>query len=229
MKTRAVPSFAVLLVAAASLLVACTGAGPEPTPSPTPTPSVTATPTPTATATPSPTPTPALPMAPSGAAIPPVVAEVIAAVTARQIGPLERLVQYQQVACTTAQGAGGPPKCRPGDTPGTVYRRFPSGACEGEWAEDAAPILAQIVTAVGGLHSVATLTPPQQDPEPYWPKGEVVVMFQGGGNGGPGGYFIVGGEKILRAHILCDRGAGSELSTIKALGGATFLIAPKTS
>jgi hypothetical protein len=222
MKTRTLPLLVGLI--AASLLIACTRSEPAPTATPTPTASASATPTPTAT--PSPTPTPPLPLATTGASIPPVVAEVIAAVTARQVGPLERLVQYQQVACTTAQGAGGPPKCQGSDPVGTVYRRFPSGACEGEWAVDAAPVLAQIVTSVGGLYGVATLAPPQQDPEPYWPKGDVVVMFSGGSNGGPGGYFILGGEKILRVHVLCDRGAGSELATIKALGGTSFLIAP---
>lgn len=165
-------------------------------------------------------------MAPAGSAIPPVAGQVIAAVTARQTGPLEPLVQYQDVACTTAQGSGGPPKCGPGEASGTVLRRFPTGSCEGEWTADAAPVLSQIVTAVGGLYGVATLTKPQPDPEPYWPKGDTVVMFRGGRNGGPGGYFILGGDRILRAHILCDSGAGSEEATIKALGGATFLIAP---
>jgi len=227
MKTRTLPLRAALLIAGlASLLVACTRSEPEPTPTPTASATASATPSPTATA--SPTATPPLPLATTGAAIPPVVAQVISAVTSRQVGPLEGLVQYQQVGCTTAQGAGGPPKCEPGAAPGTVYRRFPSGACEGEWAADAAPVLGQIVTSVGDLYGVATLARPQPDPEPYWPKGDVVVMFSGGGNGGPGGYFILGGDKILRAHVLCDRGAGSELATIKALGATSFLIAPPT-
>lgn len=225
MKTRIRPLTSALgLVLLSAALLGCSRSQPAATATPTATAATTATATPTPS--PSPTPTPALPMATTGSQIPPVVGQVISAVTSRQAGPLERLVQYQDVACTTAQGAGGPPKCGPGEANGTVVRRFATGACEGEWTADAAPVLSQIVTAVGGLYGVATLTKPQPDPEPYWPKGDVVVMFRGGGNGGPGGYFILTGDKIVRAHILCDRGAGSEQSTIKALGGATFLIAP---
>jgi hypothetical protein len=222
-KTRTLPLLvAIGILALAGALVSCTRSQPAPAS----TPAASGTPAPSGPPTPSPTPTSALPMATVGSQIPPVIGQVVAAVTARQVGPLERLVRYQQVACTTAQGAGGPPKCAPGEANGTVVRRFPTGVCEGEWTADAAPVLSQIVTAVGGLYGVATLTKPQQDAEPYWLKGDTVVMFRGGGNGGPGGYFIIGGEQILRAHILCDRGAGSEESTIKALGGSTFLIAP---
>ncbi|MDA0301729.1 MAG: hypothetical protein O2822_04310 [Chloroflexi bacterium] len=222
MKKRTTPLILVGLIAA--FLVACGGSSdPGPTPSPTSSPAA----SPSPTATPTPTPTPALPLN-VGTPIPPVVGQVISAVTGRDPAPLLALVEYQQVGCTTAQGLGGPPKCRPGDPQGTVYRRFPSGVCEGEWAEDASPVISQIVTSVGDLYGAATLAKPQNDPEPYWPKGESVVMFRGGGNGGPGGYFILGGGRILRAHLLCDRGAGSEEATIKSLGATNYLIAPTT-
>jgi hypothetical protein len=212
----------VLSSLAVALAVGCSRGGDA-----TPTPSATPTATPTATASPTAiaTATPSLPLA-LGSPIPAVVGQVVTAVTGRQAAPLVALVEYQQVGCTTAQGAGGPPKCAAGQAQGTVVRRFPSGACEGEWAEDAAPVISQIVTSAGGLYGVATLAPKANDPEPYWPKGDTVVMFRGGGNGGPGGYFILGGGRILRAHILCDRGAGSEESTIKSLGATSYLIAP---
>ncbi|MEI7925864.1 MAG: hypothetical protein WCI61_06725 [Chloroflexota bacterium] len=218
MKTRT----SLLLAAAllASFAVACSRQA-----TPTPTSTATSTP-PGATATPTPTKTPALPMATNGAAIPAAVAQIVASVTARDAAPLLALVEYQQVGCTTAQGAGGPPKCKPGDAAGTLYKRFPSGACEGEWAEDASSVISQIVPAVGPLYGAAMIAPPTADSEPFWPKGDTVVMFRSGRAGGSGGYFILSKDRIVRAHILCDRGAGSEESTIKSVGATSYYIAP---
>lgn len=101
-----------------------------------PTPTATASPSPTTTAgTAAPTGTP-LPIT-QGGTIPPIVAQVIGAVSSGQADAVANLVAYQQVGCTTAQGAGGPPKCKPGDAQGTMYRVFATGVCEGEWVEAA--------------------------------------------------------------------------------------------
>ena len=220
MKTRTSLLFAAVLLA--SFTIGCSR---QSTPTPTPSPPATSA-SPSATATPTPTPTPALPMATNGAPIPAAVSQVVAAVTARNPAPLLALVDYQQVSCTTAQGAGGPPKCKPGDAPGTVYKRFPSGACEPEWAEDASSVISQIVPSVGVLYGAAMITAPGPSPDPAWPKGDTVVMFRSGRAGGSGGYFILSKDRIVRAHILCDRGAGSEESTIKSVGATSYYIAP---
>ena len=167
------------------------------------------------------TPTPALPLATG--AIPPGVAKVVAAVITHQSANLEGLLAYQQVACTTAQGAGGPPKCKTGDAAGKVYRVFATGACEPEWIEDAGPALKQVVTTSGPLYAVAKLTPPTPDPDPSYPKGEAAVIFNAGTGGG--GYFVVTGEQIVRVHTYC--GAPAIETLLKGLGATAFYVAPQ--
>jgi len=216
----------IALLAAASL-VACNRG----TPSATPTPSATAT-TPSATATasasptPPPTPTPIFPLV-TGQPIPPIVAQVIAAVVGKQMPELAALVGYQQVACTTAQGAGGPPKCKPGDAAGTVYRVFATGTCEGEWTTDGVAAVTGIVPALGQVYAAARIAAPTPDPEPYWPKGQSVVMFSGRG-GDAGGYLILSDTQIVRAHRLCGAATSTDGmdALLKSLGGNAFYIAP---
>ncbi|MEI6136472.1 MAG: hypothetical protein WCQ48_03530 [Chloroflexota bacterium] len=193
-----------LLVAA--LLTGCTSKTPSATPTPT--------------ATPSPSPTPLLPQA-SGA-IPPAVAQVVVAMTTHKPEDLTGLVAYQQVACTTAQGAGGPPKCKTGDSQGTVYRVFATGGCEGEWVTDARPILKQIADTSGPLFAVVKLTRPNPDPEPGWPKGDAAMIYNAGS--GAGGYFVVADAQIVRAHTYC--GAPAIDALLKQLGATEFYVAP---
>ncbi len=183
---------------------------------------------PTSTATAAATPTPALPL-PSGEAIPPIVAQVIGAVTSKQIASVLPLVAYQNVGCTTAQGAGGPPKCKPGEAQGTVQKVFPTGRCEGEWASDATKAITDAVNGAGSLYAAAKVKAPSPDPEPYWPKGETVVVFRGISSASPTAYFVLSGDKIVRAHLACDPAAGGEDALIKNLGGSAYYVAPTTS
>ena len=87
----------------------------------------------------------------------------------------------QQIACTTAPGAGGPPKCRPGDSAGTMYTVFPTGACEGEWATDARAALTPLFVSTPQLYAAVEVKAPNPDSEPSWPKGQYAVIFTTGG------------------------------------------------
>lgn len=221
-------TFAILVIAgavASGLLAGCTRETPA-SPSPTATASPVTGPTTatTTTSTPSPTPTPAFPLA-TGQAIPGIVSDVVTAVVGKQPAALTPVLAYQQVGCTTAQGAGGPPKCRPGDPQGTVYRVFPTGRCEGEWVTDGAAAVAQIVPALGQLYAAARVQAPNPDPEPYWPKGQSVVVFRGT-DGQAGGYFVLDATRVVRAHRICDTAGGGFEALLRSLGTTTYYIAP---
>jgi hypothetical protein len=212
---RAVPASIVLSALLAAVAIACTGDAPAPA----------ATPPSASTATPRPTTELALSVA-VGAAIPSIVTQVIAAVIADDAAALGKLVDYQQVGCTTAVGMGGAPKCRPGDAAGTLYRVFPTGRCEGEWIQDAQPLLDTLVQRSGALYMAARVTAPTPDPEPYWPKGDVLIYSRGIA-GEPGTYFVIGGEHVLRAHRVCDlQGQAEADALIEKLGGTEYLIPP---
>jgi hypothetical protein len=45
---------------------------------------------------------------------------IVAAVLAGDLARVRDLTHYAQVGCTTAEGFGGPPKCRSGETSGTL-------------------------------------------------------------------------------------------------------------
>ncbi len=228
MNTRsAVMCIALVLV---SLLGAACGALKNPPPASnaasgrTPVPRVDLTATPTATPIP-------LPLQ-VGQPIPTVIRDLVVAVTASNIDALATLATYQQVACTTALGSGGPPKCKPSDAPGTVYTVFPTGRCESEWSLDARATLAQLTRQPATLFAAAELEIAANDPEPYWPKGWYVVAFttaDGSATGGaPGIYFILDRTKIVRAHAMCGVGGGSGAvdALLRQLRATSLLIAP---
>ncbi len=216
------PATLATSIVAALLLMGCAGGAVTSTPTPTPA-STTATP-----AAGNPTATPALPLN-TGSAIPPVVAKVVAAMTARKAEDLASLVAYQQIGCTTAQGAGGPPKCKPGDATGTSYRVFATGACQTEWTEDPLPALKLIAEGAGPLYAAAVTTKPNPDPDPTWPKGDTLIIFGPVDANDVDTYFTLSGDHIVRAQILCDHAAGAEQRLLTASNATTFYIPPTTS
>jgi hypothetical protein len=67
------------------------------------------------------------------------VAAVDAAVTAIVAGDGAALAQqavFSTVACTTADGLGGPPKCADGETEGTEISALPAASCEGYYLRE---------------------------------------------------------------------------------------------
>ena len=213
-----------MTVITAAVATACSGTTP-PVATVTNTPAASPSTAPTA----SPTPMAALPLVPTGEAIPPIVAQVIGSVTSKQASSVLPLVAYQNVGCATALGAGGPPKCRAGDPQGTVYKVFGTGRCEGEWVADATKSITDAVSGAGSLYAAAKLKAPSPDPDPTWPKGETVVVFRGVAAGAPTVYFVLSADKIVRSHMACDGAAGGEDALIKMVGGTNYYIAPSTS
>lgn len=219
---RPIALLATLFVAFA---VAC-GGGDAPPPTATPE----ATSAATANATPSPIGTPTLLPILQGQATPKSVQDLVVAVVANDAARVAQMAKYQQVACTTTQGAGGPPKCSPGTAEGTVATVFPTGRCQGEWTEDARGAIAGLMAQPLQLYAAATVRPPVTDPEPYWPKGQYVVIFNASTPSATAPstvYFILDDTNVLRAHAACDTAPGGEVALLKSLNAAAFLIAPR--
>lgn len=216
--------------------VACgaqnSGSNPTPTAAPTASATVVATPTPGSGAVLTLSPGASPPNLPfpftPGLPIPDVVRDVVLNVATSNIDGLVALAKAQQIACTTAQGAGGPPKCKPGDSPGTTYTVFPTGSCQGEWSTDARAAISSLFAQPVVLYAAVDVKAPNPDPEPSWPKGQHAVMFSAN-SGGPtaGIYFILDGTNIIRAHAICGTGAGAELKVLRDIGTTSFLIPPK--
>ena len=64
---------------------------------------------------------------------------IIDAVLANDLARVRELTHFAQVGCTTAEGFGGPPKCRKGEAPGTLVKAVPTLGPEGMALRDDDP------------------------------------------------------------------------------------------
>ncbi len=208
-----------LALTAALFAVACRDSSEAPSPTPTSTP-VAATVATTTTATPL-----ALPLATQGTEIPALVRDVVIAAVSGDTARLVALAQYRAVACTTTQGAGGPPKCKPGDTAGTAYRVFATGACDGEWNTDASAVLIGLMKQSVRLYAAVSVRTPTPDSDPAWPKGQHAVLLSTGQSSPAGVYYILDTTGIVRAHLTCSAGE-TPGQTLRNIGATEFLIPP---
>lgn len=212
----------ILFVALAAVAIGCSSKAPTPTPTASSTPSA------TPSSTPSPSATTAIPVVTPGP-MPAVIAQAASAVLQRQPAALAAMATYQQVACTRAQGAGGPPKCKGNDPEGTKYRVFPAGRCEMEWVEDATDAITRFTTTVGTIYAAVSVRAPSPDPEPYVPRGQYVLIFSGNGSN-PGGYLMLSGtNQVLRASLTCETGPGADDLVVRRVFAAEYVIPPRIS
>ncbi len=187
-RQRAGHAFILTCALMGAILVGCAPAATVTRPAPTATtaPAPTVTP-PVATATPvraptapavSPTVAPGqLPaLQPAGAAT--GIADldaVIKAVLGNSLDAKRKLVRYVTTPCTTAQGAGGPPKCAAGEANNTPVEVFPFVAAEGEFVRhDAIDRVLQFT--VEGLYGVYRV-PDSAFRAAYWPAGQYAAVF----------------------------------------------------
>ncbi|MCE5257976.1 MAG: hypothetical protein LLG44_02825 [Chloroflexi bacterium] len=104
---------------------------------------------------------------------------VITAALANDKEALKALLRYTLTACTTAEGAGGPPKCVQGERDGSQVEVFPVLGEEGEFARRA-NIDAYLDLQTSGLYAVYEV-PADAPSEVYWPAGQYALIFQGSG------------------------------------------------
>ncbi|MGD8753630.1 MAG: hypothetical protein PVG14_19535 [Anaerolineales bacterium] len=93
----------------------------------------------------------------------------------RGYGDRRSLVEYVSTACTTADGMGGPPKCKPGEAEGTLVEAFPVLATEGHFVrpED---IDSALDFVIKGLYAVYRPLP-KSEASDWWPTGEYALLF----------------------------------------------------
>lgn len=172
------PRLIVLGAVIAALALGCRGSAPKPEPAATPSLSVTATASATPPATPPPTPVAGRR---TGVA---EVDTVLAAVAAKDVDALLRLVALQEVTCIDprTQGAGGPVRCAAGEAVGSNVRAFATSTCEGEWTREA-DLRAMVNRWLDGTDSSRGVYGVVRGPsiprsEPYWPVGEYWAVYE---------------------------------------------------
>ena len=123
---------------------------------------------------------------------------IIDAVLANDLEARRKLIAYIMTPCTTAQGAGGPPKCAPGETNGTRVEVFPFLGEEGEHIRRPAidRILQFSVTGLYGVYRV----PDSAFRAEYWPAGKYALVFVATGLQRQATVFVEDG-KIVRLEL----------------------------
>jgi hypothetical protein len=105
---------------------------------------------------------------------------VLAAVESGDPQQLRDLFRFTTVACTTAEGLGGPPKCQDGEAEGTPVEVLPFLGSEGHFLR-AADVSNFPGVDVTGLYAVYKVSDAAYSEEEY-PVGEYAVMFVGDEN-----------------------------------------------
>ena len=104
----------------------------------------------------------------------PALDKTLAAVRAHDPRMLDALVVYSDVACgAPAQGAGGPPVCAAGETPGQAVRVLPATQCEGLYLRPNESLQA----LTGFTTDDVTVFGVWRTPERYYPAGEYSVVL----------------------------------------------------
>jgi hypothetical protein len=126
------------------------------------------------------TPTP-FPLVPRGTRVPPLLTEVLISGGSQDLAKLTPLLRYQTIACAAnpPQGAGGPPKCAPGEADGATADYMQVAGCEGAWLRPA-QVPAALQAALGRAHTAYAAAAVTHDQN--WPaavaEGKYVVVFQ---------------------------------------------------
>jgi len=105
---------------------------------------------------------------------------VIAAVESGNPQELRDLIRFTTVACTKADGLGGPPKCQGDETEGTPVEVLPFLGPEGHFLRKAELPNFPGVSVIG-IYAAYKASETAYSEEAY-PAGEYAVMFKGGEN-----------------------------------------------
>jgi hypothetical protein len=110
----------------------------------------------------------------------PDVDAVIAAVESEDPQQLRNLIRFTTVGCTTAEGLGGPPKCKDGEADSTLVDVLPFLGPEGHFMRKTELSSFSGVDVIG-IYAVYNVSDTAYSEEAY-PVGEYAVMFRGGEN-----------------------------------------------
>ncbi len=107
-----------------------------------------------------------------------VLAEIEPVIKSFLFGSIDdrrELVSYTTVACTNADGLGGPPKCEPGQAEGTLVEVLPILSGEGTYSNPESIDLALDFTVMG-LYAVYRVPDDTYQPD-YWSAAEYGLIF----------------------------------------------------
>ena len=220
----------VLVIAALLAVIGCA----EPATAPTTTATVATTASPaskaTTTSTAAASPSPGVDGTPTPTQRPPVVTRLIDAVSADDAAALASLLQFVHTPCTTAQGAGGPPKC--GNLPaGTAVEVMPISSCEFGWyaPAQARDIAASTLPSVGELQAVLRLTRPLfTDTDANYPALDHAVVFTRRASASPERAVVYGlnSSGVAYIELTCDSTAQQLLASPRYAGAEVLPVAP---
>src|SRR5690606_26484202 len=98
------------------------------------------------------------------------------AIVADDVDAVAGLFATRSLECTTAQGAGGGPRCETGEADGTVVATFPYGSCEGEFPRDVRQAAERFLMEVDGEPYAVTESP--EGGNDLFGYGEYMVVFE---------------------------------------------------
>jgi len=101
--------------------------------------------------------------------------QVIDAIMDKGLDTRLDLVRFMTSSCTTVSGLGGPPKCEPGETDGTIVEAFPASSGEGYFVRRK-NIEKLFNFTVRGVIAVYVV-PEDAYQTVYWPAGEYGIVF----------------------------------------------------
>jgi hypothetical protein len=101
---------------------------------------------------------------------------VLAAVASGDPEELRALIQYTNAPCTRAQGLGGPPKCREGETDGTVLEVLPMLDSEGGFLRKEKISNWKGIDPIA-LYAVYGVSPNALN-EQYYPQGDYIAVYK---------------------------------------------------
>ena len=105
----------------------------------------------------------------------PEIDPVLAAVASGDPEELHALIDYTSAPCTTADGLGGPPKCREGEAEGTMLEVLPSISSEGGHIrkEEISSWQGVDASALYAIYKVADTALNEE----YYPPGEYIIFY----------------------------------------------------
>jgi hypothetical protein len=103
--------------------------------------------------------------------------EIIEALLARDRETLRGLARYTTIACTTQDGLGGPPKCKPGQAEGTLVQVLPVQSGEGDYLYlEGIDYTLDTLVNISGLVAAYRLAD-EAPTEPWQPTEEYALVF----------------------------------------------------
>lgn len=103
------------------------------------------------------------------------VDDVLGAVESGDAEALRGLIRFTTIGCTTAEGMGGPPKCREGETEGTLVNVLPLMGPEGSFVYET-DLSNFRPTGVIGIYAIYSVSDSAYSEEAY-PAGEYAVIL----------------------------------------------------